>query len=111
MPAAELLQAQAGESTAQVQARCLAARERAQVRQGKPNQALAGAEIDAHAMPDDAALKFLHTAAARLGWSARGMHRTLKVARTIADLAGAPRTGLEHIAEALQYRPALPAQA
>ncbi len=111
MPAAELLQAQAGESTAQVQARCLAARERAQVRQGKPNQALAGAEIDAHAMPDDAALKFLHTAAARLGWSARGMHRTLKVARTIADLAGAPRTGLEHIAEALQYRSALPAQA
>ncbi len=107
VPAAELLQAPAGESTADVQARCLAARERAQARQGKCNQALAGAEIDAHAMPDDAALKFLHTAAARLGWSARGMHRTLKVARTIADLAGAPRTGLEHIAEALQYRPAL----
>lgn len=106
VPAAELLQAQAGETTAQVQARCLAARERAQARQGKSNQALAGAEIDAHAMPDDAALKFLHAAAARLGWSARGMHRTLKVARTIADLAGAPRTGLEHIAEALQYRPA-----
>jgi magnesium chelatase family protein len=111
VPAHELLQAPAGEATAQVQARCLAARERAQARQGKSNHALAGAEIDTHALPDEAALKFLNAAAARLGWSARGMHRTLKVARTIADLAGAQRTGLEHIAEALQYRPALPVQA
>lgn len=103
-----MLQARAGESTQQVRARCQAASERALARQGKPNQALAGAEMDAHILLDDAALKFLNAAAARLGWSARGTHRTLKVARTIADLAGAARTGLEHVAEALQYRPALP---
>lgn len=107
LPAGELLQAPAGESTQLVRARCLAAQERALARQGKPNQALAGAEIDTHTLLDAAALKFLNTAAVRLGWSARGTHRTLKVARTIADLAGAPCTGLEHVAEALQYRPAL----
>ncbi len=108
LPARELLQAPVGESTQQVRTRCLAAYERALARQGKPNQALAGADLDAHTQLDDAALKFLNTAAARLGWSARGTHRTLKVARIIADLAGTPCTSLEHVAEALQYRPALP---
>jgi magnesium chelatase family protein len=107
VPAGELLQTPAGESTQQVRARCLAAHERALARQGKPNQALAGADLDAHTRLDETALKFLNTAAARLGWSARGTHRTLKVARTIADLAGATCTSLEHVAEALQYRPAL----
>jgi magnesium chelatase family protein len=109
LPSTELLQASPGESTANIRARCHAARERALDRQGKTNQALAGQEIDAHAMPEAAALKFLNTAAVRMGWSARGTHRTLKVARTIADLAGATRTGLEHVAEALQYRQFSPA--
>jgi len=111
LPATELLQAPAGESTSSIRERCVAARERALQRQGKTNQALAGQEIDTHALPDEAALKFLHTAATRLGWSARGTHRTLKVARTIADLAGARHTGLEHVAEALQYRQFTPAGA
>lgn len=110
LPTGDLLQAPAGESTQQVRERCLAAYERALARQGKPNQALAGAEIDMHTLLEDAALKFLNAAATRLGWSARGTHRTLKVARTIADLAGSPRTGLEHVAEALQYRQALQAR-
>ena len=52
----------------------------------------------------DAAAKFLNTAAARLGWSARSTHRALKVARTIADLAGAVDTEVGHVAEAVQYR-------
>ncbi len=106
MPAAELLQAPAGESSAQVRLRCIAARERARARQGKPNHALSAEDIDTHLRPEEAALRFLDAAAVRLGWSARGLHRTLKVARTIADLADAPHIALEHVAEALQYRQA-----
>jgi magnesium chelatase family protein len=56
---------------------------------------------------DAAAVKFLNVAAARLGWSARSTHRALKVARTIADLAGAQMTQVTHVAEAMQYRRAL----
>ena len=56
---------------------------------------------------DEAASKFLNVAAARLGWSARATHRTLKVARTIADLAGSIHTQVTHVAEAMQYRRAL----
>ena len=73
-------------------------------RQGKSNQALQGKEIDDFLRLDDAALKFLNVASARLGWSARSTHRALKVARTIADLAGAQFTQVTHVAEAMQYR-------
>ena len=104
---ADLMQTQAGESSAAVRARCSAARERAMARQGKPNQALQGQEIDHHLLLDDAAVKFLNVAAARLGWSARSTHRALKVARTIADLAGAHSTQVTHVAEAMQYRRSL----
>ncbi|MDH5708903.1 MAG: YifB family Mg chelatase-like AAA ATPase [Hylemonella sp.] len=102
--APELLQAPAGEPSATVHVRCQAARERALARQGMCNHALGSREIDRHVQLDAAATKFLHHAAARLGWSARGTHRALKVARTIADLAGSPQTGQAHLAEALQYR-------
>jgi magnesium chelatase family protein len=104
LPAAELLLAPPGESTDAIGARCTVARQLAMDRQKKPNQALAGKEIDQHTRLEDAALQFLNTAASRLGWSARGTHRTLKVARTIADLAGSDRTQLVHVAEAMQYR-------
>ncbi len=104
VPASDLLQAPAGEASASIRERCMAARERAITRQGKPNQALHGQEIDTHVLLDAAAAKFLHVAAARLGWSARSTHRALKVARTIADLAGAHSTQLAHVAEAMQYR-------
>jgi len=104
LPPAELLNAPTGESTQTIRERSTQARALALARQGKPNHALAGQEIDTHAQLDTAALKFLQSAAAQLGWSARGTHRTLKIARTIADLAGAETTQLVHVAEAMQYR-------
>jgi magnesium chelatase family protein len=105
----QLLQAPAGEATASIRERCVQARGRAIQRQGKTNQALAGKEIDTHAALDMAAAKFLNTAASRLGWSARATHRTLKIARTIADLAGAVAVQTAHVAEAVQYRRVLSA--
>jgi magnesium chelatase family protein len=107
LAASELLNAPPGEGTDNIRTRCTQARERALARQGKPNQALQGRDIDAHAGLDPAAVKFLNTAAARLGWSGRAIHRALKVARTIADLADAPATQVAHVAEAVQYRRAL----
>ena len=100
----QLIQAPAGEATAVMRERIERARAAALARQGKSNQALQGQEIDDHLHLEAAAAKFLNTAAARLGWSARSTHRALKVARTIADLAGAQTTGVAHIAEAVQYR-------
>ena len=73
-------------------------------RQGHANQQLAGREVDRHAALDAEASRFLQGAAQRLGWSARATHRALKVARTIADLAGAPCVDVAHLAEAIQYR-------
>jgi magnesium chelatase family protein len=104
----ELLQSPAGESSARMRERCIAARARAQARQGKANQALAGLEIDLHAALDTASAQLLRTAAMRLGWSARSLHRTLKIARTIADLAGCSTIETAHIAEAMQYRQTSP---
>ena len=60
--------------------------------------------MDAQVMLQDDALQFLQRAANRLGWSARSTHRAMKVARTIADLAGATHTGADHVAEAVQLR-------
>jgi magnesium chelatase family protein len=104
LPSTELMQTHTGESTAAIRNRCTAARERALQRQGTTNLALQGQDIDRHVMLNDAALKFLNVAATRLGWSARSTHRALKVARTIADLAGSERTEVSHLAEAMQYR-------
>lgn len=103
----DLLAAPAGEPTAAVRQRCAVARERALHRQGMANQALHGQQLDAHVGLDPAATPFLTAAAARLGWSARATHRALKVARTIADLAGSAHVTTAHVAEAVQYRRAL----
>jgi magnesium chelatase family protein len=105
----ELLDAPAGEPTAAVQARCGAARERAMQRQGKSNHALQGEEIDRHAGLASQPSDFLRLVAGRLGWSARSTHRVLKMARTIADLAGSATVDVVHVAEAVQYRRVLPA--
>jgi len=46
----------------------------------------------------------LNLAAGKLGWSGRSIHRCLKVARTVADLAGAAQVEIGHVGEAVQYR-------
>jgi len=53
---------------------------------------------------EDKTMALIHDAAEKQGLSARGFHRVLRVARTIADLAGAEALGQDHLAEALQYR-------
>ena len=103
----DLVQAPPGEATLDIRARCGIAREKALARQGVPNQALQGKAIDLHAVLAPDALKFLTTAATKLGWSARATHRVLKLARTIADLADTPQIHIAHVAEAVQYRRAL----
>ena len=107
LAASDLLQAAPGQATESMRQRCTQAREWAHQRQGKTNAALHGKEIDQHTRLDEAASKFLNVAATRLGWSARGTHRVLKVARTIADLAQAETLQVTHLAEAMQYRPTL----
>ncbi len=98
-----------GEPSAAIAQRVAAARARALARQGGVNADLAGAALDEHAALDAAAMQFLRAAAARLGWSARGFHRVLRVARSIADLAGSDAIGVTHLAEAIQYRRVLAA--
>jgi magnesium chelatase family protein len=110
LPAQNLLNAPPGESTETIAARSLAARERALARQGCANAALQGQAIDTHSRLDDSATTLLQKAAAKLGWSGRSTHRSLKVARTIADLAGSDTIAAPHVAEAVQYRRVLQAQ-
>jgi magnesium chelatase family protein len=101
---AELLAAPDGESTAVVAARVAQARVVQQQRQGCTNAQLSSSALDMHLNAEPAALLFLQTAAERLGWSGRRLHRGLKVARSIADLAGEPRVGVAAVAEALQLQ-------
>jgi magnesium chelatase family protein len=97
-----------GEATPAVRARVLdaRARQRARHRRGRAalNAHLPPALVRRHCLPDAAGARLLEAAVARLGLSARAYDRVLKVARTIADLAGAAGVEAAHVAEALQFR-------
>ncbi len=93
-----------GESSGEVAARVARARQVQLDRQGCRNAELTGELLALHCALDAAAAKFLQTAAARLGWSARSFHRVLRMARSVADLAGAANVQVTHLAEAIQYR-------
>jgi magnesium chelatase family protein len=69
------------------------------------NAYASGRWLDAHTPVHSGARSLLQTAAERLSLSARGYHRVLKVARTIADLESAKEIAPSHIGEALRYRP------
>jgi magnesium chelatase family protein len=107
LPHEDLMKQADGESSAAVAERVACAFAVQIERQGKGNHGLSTSEIDAHCKPDAQGEQLLRAAMARLNWSARAYHRVLKVARTIADLAGAATIGQSHVAEAIQYRRAL----
>lgn len=92
------------ETSAIVRQRVVAARERQQQRQGRPNAHLGAADLGLLPPPDPQARALLERAAERLVLSARAMHRVLRVARTVADLAAEERVHAVHLAEALAFR-------
>lgn len=106
--AAQLLGTEASaESSAQIRARVVAARVRRRHRTEASGATTNGAPAEALTRQgplDAASLRLLRSATDRLGLSARGFDRVRRVARTIADLAGADEIAVEHVAEALQFR-------
>ncbi|MTI01153.1 YifB family Mg chelatase-like AAA ATPase [Roseibium sp. RKSG952] len=108
--AADLISPSAGEASKAVAERVAKARNRQRDRFlefGQPtstNAQASAAIIEKIAAPDGKGLAFLRDAADRLALSARGYHRVLKLARTLADLDGEDRVARVHLAEAISYR-------
>lgn len=98
------------ESSADVRARVSAARQRQRQRYSslgsgiRTNAECSGHLLEQTATPEEPGVALLRQAADQLALSARGFHRTLKVARTLADLDGVDQVARVHIAEALSYR-------
>jgi magnesium chelatase family protein len=109
VPVKELLGQPSGESSATIRARVNQARALQHKRfAGFPrlycNAQMNAKEVKRFCRLDQASTDLLHQSITRLGLSARAYHRILKIALTIADLAGSPQPQLSHLAEAIQYR-------
>ena len=104
LSAAELTQATPGEPSAAVRERVLAARERQQRRQGKSNALLNVTELDELAAIEPEAKTALSAMLKKLSLSARSYHRILRIARTLADLAGSDTVNQRHVMQAVSFR-------
>lgn len=93
-----------GESSEAVRLRVGQCRARQQQRQGGANARLSVAQIGAHCQLDEEGSALLARTMQRWNWSARVVHRILRVSRTLADMSGADQIASVHIAEAVQYR-------
>ncbi|MBC7229168.1 MAG: YifB family Mg chelatase-like AAA ATPase [Actinobacteria bacterium] len=103
----ELVELPAGERSEAVRERVIRARERQRERwggKGLTNASVGLAALRAACRLGEEEKRFMFTACERLGLTARGFDRCLRVARTIADLAGRDRVGVSDLAEAVQYR-------
>jgi len=92
------------ETSSEVRARVNAAKQRQLKRAGKANYLLQSKEVEIHCVLQDSDYQLVEQAINRLGLSARAYHRILKVARTIADLAGSEHIQTSHLMEAIAYR-------
>lgn len=104
LSADELTNARSGESSAEVLQRVLAARDRQYSRQGKTNAALSPTELDQCTHIGEEAKNTLGAMMEKLSLSARSFHRILRIARTLADLAGDEAVGRNHILRAISFR-------
>src|SRR5205814_6982470 len=109
--AADLILPPPTEGSREVAERVALARERQATRYSaiglphvRSNAAVSGAILEDVARPDGSGLTLLREAADAMRLSARGYHRVLRVARTLADLDGSATVGRLHLAEALSYR-------
>ncbi|MXQ08634.1 YifB family Mg chelatase-like AAA ATPase [Alphaproteobacteria bacterium GH1-50] len=115
VPFSELEEGPTGEASETVAARVAGARARQTQRYADEGETRLNADASGDlltrvATPDEAGRALLSKAADRIGLSARGYHRVLRVARTIADLEGSDAVARHHVAEALAYRlPSAPA--
>ncbi|HEU5478204.1 MAG TPA: ATP-binding protein, partial [Candidatus Tumulicola sp.] len=108
VPFDDMVRGEAAERSPQICRRVLAARERQQARFSgsglRCNAEIPGNAMRRYCALDEPAMRLLARASAKRQFSARALDRIARVARTIADLAGAGAIAAEHVAEAVQYR-------